>query len=688
MNSSNMRLPTDKIAFVDIEGHGTDIRWCKYRAIYTVCFLKVEGKKHVIRRIRDINKAVLYARDLLDKGWTLVMHNAKFDYGVLQLHGLGHKIEKGKPSIVCTQVMEYHRDSDREGGFSLDALTGIKTDILAVCKEQDLIPEKMSKAEFWQTDWSNNPEVLALIEDYCVQDLRATVKLYKRTAAWYNLPENSKFTKALLDIEFPMLDPLTALERNGMPIDLDALDGLGNELSAELLELKERVNKLYPVLPELQWNEETNAFIPVEKLYTKRSMANKDKKLTWGLNSIEQPLMKNREPEVVGCYTNKATVVSHYMDREGCIKASDPYTIYDHCPLVPFNPAPATGHIWWLLTGINPELLSGAKINKKSKKPSINKEFISKLELPPELPLAKINIVTKALSMTETIRKNLKWDNRLHGNFNNCLTKTGRLSTSQPNLQNFPRADKDPNSIGSRFRKLVRASTSEYSILVADLDRIEVVVLAWFLYVSEKDDSLLKVCADPEADIHQANADNWGLTRDQAKKLLFSLIYGATEHKVLADGLADTLEGAKAIIDQVYSSQPSLLTLKERLWNKAEKLGYVTNPFGCHVLYPDLRSKQEWVRSKGQRESFNCLIQRTARDILHLLLIDSLPVIERFGALLVNVVHDEVIVECISSDAENLKEALNEVWQKRFDILKGARINGDWNIGNSWFEAK
>jgi DNA polymerase I-like protein with 3'-5' exonuclease and polymerase domains len=228
---------------------------------------------------------------------------------------------------------------------------------------------------------------------------------------------------------------------------------------------------------------------------------------------------------------------------------------------------------------------------------------------------------------------------------------------------------------------------------VADLDRIEVVVLAWFLAKCTGDSKLLDIINSGE-DVHSANAKNWGISRSMAKTVLFLLIYGGSANLIYKRGLTASLEEAERVFAQVHSNQPSIQRLRDMCLSKAKSRVHVdgvpvlSNPFGARGVYPELLSSNKWERLRGERQCFNFLIQKTARDVLHLLLIESLPCVELAGAAFVNVVHDEAIVEADEEKVPQLLQDLNRIWNNRMDILQGVRIHGEWHEGESWFEAK
>jgi DNA polymerase I-like protein with 3'-5' exonuclease and polymerase domains len=648
-------LPQSNYLIVDVEGLTTDITWDKELPLYFIGIIEVGYNKPKIHRFfrEGINQAISFIQQKLNEGWQVVCHNAKFDYSVLKTRGLQWDIKPGYLSFMCTQQMAYFMDTSKPN--SLDALTGQKDDIIEACKEY--LPEGTDKKTFWSTDWSDNLEVIKLIADYCIQDCKATHSLYKRLSSWYNKEDKRKYIATLAYLEFPMIEVLSHMLLHGSFCNLDEVQKLEDTLHSELQHNRQLLSSSVYKLPKLTAIDDY--FEPKEVTYKR------------------------------GYYKNIKTNIRYYLEPDGSVIASDFSVVYPHCELADFSPSAASGHIWWLINKSNPKLLSTAKKTKKGKV-QLDGDFLDSIieELPEEYTFVKIAKAEKALSKCSELRRYVSHDGRIHGNYNHCLTRTGRLSSSYPNLQNIPRADGNPDSTASRFRKLFTASNRDNVILVADIDRIEICVLAWFLWELEHDDSLLLVCNEPGSDVHQANADAWGVTRSQAKTIQFAVVYGATAMRLHASGLGNSEKEAQRILDSAMNSRPSIPRLKERIWKVTRERGYVSNPFGAIGVYPECNSKQEWIRSRGERQAFNFLIQRTSRDILNMLLLESLPTIQKHNAVLCNVVHDEAVVECLREVASNLQDSLNTIWSNRTDILPGIRINGDWSQGNSWYEAK
>lgn len=680
---AQLKLPLTKLVIFDCETLTLDARWNPELAVYCVCLLEVaEDGSKTLRKFYDVTKAIARLDLLLNAGWLAIAHNARFDYSVLKIRGLQHKIIPGVLSIGCSMIMEYNRDSTKDS-YSLQALTGKKTDVIGAFVDAGLLEEKITDVDFWNRDWSTNDAALKLIANYCSADVKATLGLYNRQARWYN--SEPKFINTLAFIEFPMLECLSELEVSGAHIDSKLLSQITYDLTQKRVEIERQITNEAGLLPKLQWSGESYAAFA--KTYSGGAT---EYWATHDDNNIG-------DLEWEG-YKNKRNLLSHYVDNEGIVMTQwvghmpatdDGSYVFDYCPLLPYNSAAATGHTWWLLKRYCPDVLKKAEATKKGK-PQLNKDFLKDVgdDIPSDLPLSKLAKVNKLLSMVEGISRYVQHDGRIHPSFNNTQTRTGRLSCSSPNFQQMPRVGTEVDGVdyGLKIRALF-AAPEKHKILIADLDRIEISVLAFFLQAMCKDGSLRDVVNTEGSDVHQANADKWGVSRTVAKTLVFLLVYGGQPPLMFKRGLAKSLEEAEAMFASVNEGQPSIAKAKQMVYKRIVQRGYISNPFNARGLYPEL-SGTKWQRLRGERQSFNYLIQRTARDIMHLLTIHSLPIVKRYGGKLINLVHDELAVECPAEVADVLKQELNTIWQKRLDILPGTRVNGDWNIGNNWAEAK
>jgi DNA polymerase I-like protein with 3'-5' exonuclease and polymerase domains len=661
-------LPT-RILVVDLETHGLGARFDPDVHVYCGSVVQDWGdgsrkpKMHSFVRWEPI---VDFLQPLLNEGWALVVHNAKFDIPVLTCRGL--KIDYRQ--VYCTQTLAYLQNNTLPS-YSLDALMpGSKIDVVELLVKDGVI-DKQTKAEFWAEDWSGVLPVVESMQEYCVGDTKACHKLYLRLQK----KADENFCIAYHRTEQPMLAVLVQLERNGLPIDKDLLVASISKYRQEVEQHKRTIDERFGLLPELEWNNEEEQFVPKEKTYAKGYYAN-----------ASTLVMDYYSPNAVsfrdwGGYAPDGSFVQNIDD-------GSPVRVYNHCKLKPYNAASATGHTWWLISKHCPQALNFVG-KTPSGRPQVNKEFLQDVaeHLPEDFPVARLAKATKKLQMLEGYWNHLSYSNRVHPDFQHTQTLTGRLATSRPNMQNVPRAGEDEES--QIFRKLVRAPQGKRMAL-ADLDQIELRVLAYYLQKAVGDSSMADEFQKPDADPHTANATKWQVKRTVAKTLIFLLIYGGQPALMVKRKLFATLAEAEAAFKNVHESQPSIKQLMELVVESATKKGYVQTLGGRKLYYPNLRSSNRSLKSKAVRQCFNALIQGGARDIIHQLAVETEEVVACYGtcARLVNIIHDEIIVEVDECFADALVADLNLVWQNRLDLLPGVRVNGDWHHGSTWLEAK
>lgn len=663
------RLPTSRYCVLDTEAHGLEARFDLGRSFYcgSIIVQAEEGTKPSLKSFSAWEEFVDYLQPLHDKGYALVCHNAKFDLPLLSTRGFRVRWEL----VYCTQVLAYLDRNDNKS-FSLDALTGAKQDLLALLKDEGTLEQDMTTKEFWEHDWRHNEGVLEYMRSYCNQDTKACHKLYK--ALTKELTELSLI--AYHRVEQPMLKVLSSMERSGIPIDRKLLLQSLERFSREVEEHTKAIAERFGLLPQLKWNPDTEEYEPKTTTYAKGFYKNANTLLANYYSPNAEPV------HGWGGYDKSGTLVQH-------ISTLEPLVVYNHCQLVPYNSASATGHTWWLIRQHCPQALEFVG-KTKAGKPQINKDFISDVaeHLPDDFPVAKLAKATKRLQTLQGYWRFLTDSDRIHPDFNHTQTLTGRLSASNPNLQNAERAGKTEES--QVFRKLVAAKEGR-RIAVADLDAIELRVLAYYLAKVEGDKSMADVLNSSDPDLHSANAKKWGVERTVAKTLVFLLIYGGQPALMVKRKLFSTLAEAEAAFEGVHKSQPAIRKLMEYVCKRCSQDGYITTLGGRRLYYPTINSSNKWLRLRAERQCFNALIQGGARDIMHKLAVETHEVLECYGlhnACIVNQVHDELIVDFNSYYEQELLADLNLVWQNRLDLLPGVRVNGDWHAGDTWFEAK
>lgn len=277
-------------------------------------------------------------------------------------------------------------------------------------------------------------------------------------------------------------------------------------------------------------------------------------------------------------------------------------------------------------------------------------------------------------------------DNRIHTTFTQAMTNTGRLSSTEPNLQNIPvRSDN-----GSRIRQCF--TSPEGKVLVdADYSQIELRLLA----AMSKDEVMCNAFLQGE-DVHKSTAMKvFGVTLDEvtpaqramAKTVNFSIVYGVSEYGLSTD-LGISYGEASKLIKEYGIQFPGITGYLESLKIAGEKLGYVETLFGRKRVLTELKSQNKNVRSFGLRAAMNTPIQGTAADIIKIAMNRVYKALksELPEAKLVMQVHDELIVECDSKDASKASELLKREMEAAMDMI--VPLEADVHVGNNWLEAK
>jgi DNA polymerase-1 len=274
---------------------------------------------------------------------------------------------------------------------------------------------------------------------------------------------------------------------------------------------------------------------------------------------------------------------------------------------------------------------------------------------------------------------------RVHTSYHQAVTATGRLSSSDPNLQNIPaRTDE-----GRRVRQAFVAAKG-YKILAADYSQIELRIMA---HLSE-DRGLCDAFAKG-LDIHRATAaEVFGISLDKvtheqrrsAKAINFGLIYGMS-----AFGLAKQLQTgrgqAQEYIDLYFSRYPGVLRYMEETRHHAAEKGYVETLFGRRLYLPDIHAKNGGVRQAAERTAINAPMQGTAADIIKRAMINVDRWLEdsTINARMIMQVHDELVFEVAENDLEILCSNVKELMEKSADLQVPLVV--DTGSGDNWDEA-
>jgi len=279
-----------------------------------------------------------------------------------------------------------------------------------------------------------------------------------------------------------------------------------------------------------------------------------------------------------------------------------------------------------------------------------------------------------------------KVDGRLHTSYNQAIAQTGRLSSSEPNLQNIPVR----TEIGRKIRKAFIAENG-YSLLSADYSQIELRVIAHIA-----DDALMKDVFNRGHDIHSETAAKvydvpeakvTPSMRRIAKVINFGIIYGVSAHG-LRQQTGVSYEEGKNLIDKYFAIHPAVRKYSDQMIAQAHELGYVETIFGRRRFLPEIRSSNFAVRGGAERMAINMPIQGTAADLMKLAMIDiakELQTLSPKSRMLLQV-HDELVLEVPDEDSQKVadfvKTKMNNVIQLSVPIDTAVA----W--GKNWEEAK
>ena len=275
---------------------------------------------------------------------------------------------------------------------------------------------------------------------------------------------------------------------------------------------------------------------------------------------------------------------------------------------------------------------------------------------------------------------------RIHTSFNQAVTATGRLSSTNPNLQNIPVRD----DMGRRIRKAFIPSDDDHLLLSADYSQVELRLMAHL----SGDESLIAAFEHGE-DIHVATAAKlFNKTLDEvtseerrrAKTANFGIIYG-----ISAFGLSQRLEiprkEAKEIIDGYFASYPGVKKYMDNVVEKAKEEGFVSTIFGRRRYLNDIASHNAIARGLAERNAVNAPIQGSAADIMKIAMIN---IHRRFAAegirsRVILQVHDELVVDMLRSEQERVTAIVTECMESAAQLK--VRLIADAGVGGNWLEA-
>jgi DNA polymerase-1 len=330
-------------------------------------------------------------------------------------------------------------------------------------------------------------------------------------------------------------------------------------------------------------------------------------------------------------------------------------------------------------------VLGKTKTGQPSTAEPILQELAAQFELP-RLILEQRSLAKLKSTYTDKLPLEINSaTGRIHSTYQQAVAATGRLSSTEPNLQNIPIRTAEGRRVRQAF-----ISEPGYRLLAADYSQVELRIMAHL----SQDQGLLKAFADAQ-DVHRATAaevfgvDLGEVTAEQrrsAKAINFGLIYGMS-----AFGLANQLgigrQEAQQYVDRYFERYPGVRNYMDQTQAQADENGYVETLFGRRLYLPDIRAGNAMLRRAAQRTAINAPMQGTAADIIKraMIDIDHWLAVSHLDARMLLQVHDELVFEVAERDLELLAEGV------RFRMMTAASLDVplvvDVGVGPNWDEA-
>jgi DNA polymerase I-like protein with 3'-5' exonuclease and polymerase domains len=550
---------------------------------------------------------------------SIVFHNAAFDLVHMDLLGVKLPMDR----VHCTQIMSYVLYPLRPEGHSLAAWG-----------------ERLGqpKGEFDHEAFMHDPRTRLqkardpVLKEYALQDIRVTKLLWnKLTPEMAEVCKRKPEFRKLYFMELEYMRFLIKCRHQGYQLDLEKLPVVTSQIGTMLYNSLDVLNGMYPLVPG--YGE--------EKLYKGGGYRRQE------VNALGEKHWKWTHDHCKLTYTNWNS--THHklrlLDRTGWEASKKTEKGADCCDAESLEPYKDED-------SPRGELCSAILTNQE---------------------LTKL-YNTYLVNFTEMATE----DGTLRGNFNQCITKTGRLSSSEPNLTNIPSA----GEYGKLTRSLFIATPGRVFCSV-DLDQIEFRVMASRVAEDTGDTKLLQPFLDGE-DVHEYNRLKWGIaTRLETKTVTYSVLFGGGP---LVVGRGDYKAGKK-LLDKFNEANPAVNVWKKRIVEKAKRDGgELFSPFGRRFLMPGLFSKDTDVVARAERSVVSCAIQGTAADIFKLLTNNLTPVVEQFDIYIHGPIHDELTMSLRREDSEQAMDAVVKTLASPAGGLLLCPVASKGQLGANWAE--
>lgn len=321
---------------------------------------------------------------------------------------------------------------------------------------------------------------------------------------------------------------------------------------------------------------------------------------------------------------------------------------------------------------------------------STNAEVLEKLQDKHEI-IPKITYYRQITKLNSTYVEGLKnvidSDGHIHSSFNQTVTTTGRLSSTEPNLQNIP----IKYEMGREIRKVFIPDEEGDILLSCDYSQIELRVLAHM----SNDENMIDAFKH-HSDIHTKTAsevfkvpieDVTSLMRSRAKAVNFGIVYGISDFSLSQD-LHITKKEASEYMDIYFERYPKIKGYLDSVMQEAKENGYVLTILNRRRFIPEIKSSNRIVKALGERLAMNAPIQGSAADIIKLAMVNVYNKLKEkeLKSTMILQVHDELILNVKENELEEVKQIVKDEMEKVLDMKVPLEV--DTNMGKTWYEAK
>ena len=280
----------------------------------------------------------------------------------------------------------------------------------------------------------------------------------------------------------------------------------------------------------------------------------------------------------------------------------------------------------------------------------------------------------------------IREDGRIHTTYTQTLTRTGRLSSISPNLQNIPAR--------SEYSRMIRKAfiPDEDSVLLSsDYSQVELRVFSSMANATQMIDAFkndLDIHSKTASDIYHVPIEDVDKSmRRTAKAVNFGIIYGISSFG-LSEDLGINVSEAKNFIDKYLDTFPGIQEYMENEKKEAYKNGFVTTLMNRRRVIPELMSKNYMIRSSGERMALNTPIQGTAADILKKAMVELYEELnkKKLKSKILLQVHDELILNVVNNELEEVKKLVREIMENTYELKVPLKV--EIETGSNWYEAK